>query len=313
MRLATVSVEGVERIAAVIDEEYIDLNKAYELLLKSQGQYRVKEIAEAFIPPNMVGFLQGGEESMKLAKESIEFVQSHDFSEQDKRNLYYTGQNVKLEAPIQKPEKIVCVGLNYREHIEEMGREIPTIPVVFAKYNNTIIAPGDPILKPKVSDCLDHEAEFVVVIGKKGKYISEEDAMDYVAGYTIGNEATIRDYQKRTREWLQGKTFDTTLPLGPHLVTKESLPNHDNLNLRLTLNEEERQVSNTKNLVFTVPYLVSFLSEIMTLEPGDIICTGTPGGVGQARKPQSWMKHGDVVSVEIEGLGVLKNPIVNEE
>ena len=196
MRLATVSVEGVERIAAVINEEYIDLNKAYELLLESQGQYRVKEIAEAFIPPNMIGFLQGGEESMKLAKESIEFVQNHDFSEQDKRNLYYTGQNVKLEAPIQKPEKIVCVGLNYREHIEEMGREIPTIPVVFAKYNNTIIAPGDPILKPKVSDCLDHEAEFVVVIGKKGKYISEEDAMDYVAGYTIGNEATIRDYPK---------------------------------------------------------------------------------------------------------------------
>ncbi|WP_428911528.1 fumarylacetoacetate hydrolase family protein [Niallia sp. Krafla_26] len=313
MRLATVTVEGQERIAAVINEEYIDLNKACELYFESKGQYRAKQLAEAYVPANMIGFLQGGEESMGIAKESVAFVQGHEFSEQVERNLYYRGLNVKLEAPVQKPEKIVCVGLNYREHIEEMGREIPTIPVVFAKYNNTIIAPGDPILKPKVSDNLDHEAEFVVVIGKKGKYISEEDAMDYVAGFTIGNEATIRDYQKRTREWLQGKTFDTTLPLGPHLVTKEDLPNYDNLNLRLTLNEEERQASNTKNLVFTVPYLVSFLSEIMTLEPGDIICTGTPGGVGQARTPQSWMKHGDVVRVEIEGLGVLENPIKNEE
>ncbi|MEH7095281.1 fumarylacetoacetate hydrolase family protein [Neobacillus vireti] len=312
MRLATVSIEGEQRIAAVINEEYIDLNKACELLFESKGQARAKQIAEAYIPPNMIGFLQGGVDSTNLAKESIEYVQSHDFSDDVKRKLYYEGKQVKLESPIQKPEKIICVGLNYREHIEEMGRELPTIPVVFAKYNNTIIGPGDPILKPKVSDALDHEAELVVVIGKKGKYISEEEAMDYVAGYTIGNEATIRDFQKRTKEWLQGKTFDTTLPLGPHLVTKESLPNPDNCNLVLTLNGEERQRSNTKNLVFTIPYLVNFLSNIMTLEVGDIICTGTPGGVGQARNPQSWMKHGDIVRVEIEGIGALENPIVNE-
>lgn len=313
MRLATVSVEGEQRIAAVINEEYIDLNKAYELLLESQGQYRAKEIAAAYIPPNMVGFLQGGEESMGRAKESIAYVQNNDFSEQVNRKLYYRGLNVKLEAPIQKPEKIICVGLNYKTHIKEMGREFPTIPVVFAKYNNTIIAPGDLILVPKVSEQLDHEAELVVVIGKKGRYISEEDAMDYVAGYTVGNEATIRDFQKRTKEWLQGKTFDTTLPLGPHLVTKESLPHPDNCEMVLTLNGEERQKANTGDLVFTIPYLVHFLSEIMTLEPGDVICTGTPGGVGQARNPQSWMKEGDIVRVSIEGIGTLENPIRNEE
>ena len=312
MRLATVSVEGEQRIAAVVNDSYIDLNKACELLFENKDQARAKQIAEAYIPPNMIGFLQGGEDSQNLAKESIEFVQNNEFSDDVNRKLYYKGRQVKLESPIQKPEKIICVGLNYREHIEEMGREIPTIPVVFAKYNNTIIANGDPILKPKVSDDLDHEAELVVVIGKKGKYIPEENAMDYVAGYTIGNEATIRDFQKRTKEWLQGKTFDTTLPLGPHLVTKESLPNPHNCDLVLTLNGEERQRSNTKNLVFNIPYLVNFLSNIMTLEVGDIICTGTPGGVGQARKPVSWMKHGDIVRVEIEGLGVLENPIVNE-
>jgi acylpyruvate hydrolase len=312
MRLATVSIEGDQRIAAVINDMYVDLNKAYELLLENKGQARAKQIAEAYIPPNMIGFLQGGEDSSNLANEAIEFVQKNDFSDDVNRKLYYKGRHVKLEAPIQKPEKIVCVGLNYKTHIQEMGRELPKIPVVFAKYNNTIIAPGDPILVPKVSECLDHEAELVVVIGKKGKYISEEDAMDYVAGYTVGNEATIRDFQKRTKEWLQGKTFDTTLPLGPHLVTKESLPHPDNCDMRLTLNGEERQHANTGDLVFTIPYLVHFLSEIMTLEVGDIICTGTPGGVGQTRNPQSWMKHGDVVRVEIEGIGALENPIVNE-
>lgn len=313
MRLATVSIDGERRIAAFKDDMYIDLNKACELLFESKGQVRAKQIAEAYIPPNMIEFLQGGEESTNLAKESVEFVQKLDFSDAVNKKLYYKGQNVKLEAPIQKPDKIICVGLNYRGHIQEMGRELPTIPVVFAKYNNTIIGPGDPILVPKVSEALDHEAELVVVIGKKGKYISEEDAMDYVAGYTIGNEATIRDFQKRTKEWLQGKTFDTTLPLGPHLVTKESLPHPDNCELRLTLNGVERQKANTGDLVFNIPYLVHFLSEIMTLEVGDIICTGTPGGVGQARNPQSWMKEGDVVRVEIEGIGVLENPIANEE
>lgn len=312
MRLATVSIDGEQRIAAVVNDKYIDLNKACELLFESKGQARAKQIAEAYIPLNMIEFLQGGDDSMKLAKESVDFVQKNNFSEEVNRKLYYDGQRVKLESPIQKPDKIICVGLNYREHIEEMGREIPTIPVIFAKYNNTIIAPGDPILKPKVSDALDHEAELVFVIGKKGKYIAEEDAMDYVAGYTIGNEATIRDFQKRTKEWLQGKTFDTTLPLGPHLVTKESLPDPHNCELVLTLNGVERQRSNTKNLVFNIPYLVQFLSNIMTLEVGDVICTGTPGGVGQARNPVSWMKHGDVVRVEIEGLGALENPIVNE-
>lgn len=312
MRLATVSVEGEQRIAAVINDQYIDLNRALLLLLQSRKQARAKNIAEAFIPPNMIDFLQGGNDSMNLAKESIDFVQKNDFPEDVKRYLHYNGLKVKLESPIQKPNKIVCVGLNYREHIEEMGREIPTIPVVFAKYNNTIIAHGDAILKPKVSDELDHEAELVFVIGKKGKYIPEENAMDHVAGYTIGNEVTIRDFQKRTKEWLQGKTFDTSLPLGPHLVTKESLPDPHNCDLVLKLNGVERQRSNTKNLVFNIPYLVHFLSTIMTLEVGDVICTGTPGGVGQARSPVSWMKEGDKVCVEIDGLGTLENPIENE-
>lgn len=312
MRIATVSVEGEQRIAAVENDRYIDLNTAYRLLLENKGKSRVAQIAEAYIPPDMIGFLQGGEESMALAKESIAFVRNKYFADAVNKKLYYEGAQVKVEAPVQNPEKIICVGLNYREHIMEMGREIPTIPVIFAKYSNTIIAPGEPILKPKISDELDHEAEIAFVIGKRGRHIPESEAMDYVTGYTIANDVSVRDFQKRTIEWLQGKTFDASLPMGPHLVTKESLPDPHNCELFLTLNGVERQRSNTKNLVFTIPYLVSFLSGIMTLEVGDIICTGTPGGVGQARKPVSWMKAGDTVRVEIEGLGALENTIVNE-
>lgn len=313
MRLATMSVNGDKRIAAVIGEKYIDVNLAAKLYLENQGKLRASQLANAQVPADMVGFLQGGEESMELAKESVEFVEKTAFSKEIRNKLFYENAHVKLEAPVQKPGKIICVGLNYRTHIIEMGRELPTIPVVFAKFGNTIIGPNDPILKPKVSDELDHEAEFTFVIGKRGKHISEEDALDYVAGYTIANDVSVRDFQKRTIEWLQGKTFDTSLPMGPYLVTKDSLPNAFNLDLSLTLNGVERQRANTNDLVFSVPFLVSFLSSIMTLEPGDVILTGTPGGVGQARTTDKWMKHGDVVRVEIEGLGVLENPIVNEE
>lgn len=312
MRIATVSIDGEKRIAAVENERYIDLNVACRLLLESQGKVRAEKIAETYVPANMVEFLQGGDESMALAQESIAFVKNTDFPADVNKKLYYDGAEVKLEAPVQNPGKIICVGLNYREHILEMGREIPKIPVIFAKFNNTLVAPGDPILKPKLSDSLDHEAEFAFVIGKKGRHISEDEAMDYVAGYTIANDVSVRDFQKRTNEWLQGKTFDATLPMGPHLVTKESLPKPDNCEVVLTLNGEERQRSNTSNLVFTIPFLVSFLSGIMTLEAGDVILTGTPGGVAMARNPQSWMKHGDTVRVEIEGLGALENPVVNE-
>ena len=313
MRLATVSVDQEKRIAVVEDGKAIDLNLACRLYLESKGQPRAKQIADAYVPPDMIEFLRGGDGSMALAKESVLYVKNANLSGDVLKKVYYEPSRVRWEAPVQKPQKIICVGLNYREHILEMGREIPKIPVIFAKYPNTIIGPGDPILKPRLSDCLDHEAELAFVIGKRGKrHIPEEEAMDYVAGYTIANDVSVRDFQKRTNEWLQGKTFDATLPMGPYLVTKESLPDPHQCELVLTLNGVERQRSNTKNLVFTIPYLVSFLSGIMTLEVGDIVCTGTPGGVGQARNPVSWMKHGDVVRVEISGLGVLENPIVNE-
>ena len=214
-----------------------------------------------------------------------------------------------MEAPLSKPGKIICVGHNYREHILEMGRELPTYPVVFAKFANTIVGPEDDIPYYPISEQLDYEAELAFVVGKQARNVSEENALDYVAGYTIANDVTYRDIQRRTLQWLQGKTVEGSAPMGPWIVTADELTDPSGLEIVLSVNGEERQRSNTKNLVFTVPKLVAFLSNLMTLEPGDVVLTGTPGGVGVARDPQVFLKDGDVVKIEIERIGILENKV----
>lgn len=312
MRLVTFRVGGKTTIGHVKGDKVVDLHAAFESKLESEGKLRAAAIAEAYVPQNMVEFLQGGSESMQAAKDALAFVdkQGETYNE---TVLVYPLSGVSVDAPLKNPGKIICIGHNYADHIKEMGRELPKVPVVFAKYANTIIAHGEPIPKPILSDQLDYEAELAAVIGKRGRHISEEEALEYVAGYTIANDVSVRDYQKMTLEFLKGKTFDGTLPLGPHLVTADELFDPHHLDIQLQVNGEVRQRSNTKNLVFDVSNLVSFLSGIMTLEPGDIILTGTPGGVGVARDPQVFLKEGDVVSVEVEGIGVLENPVKNEQ
>jgi acylpyruvate hydrolase len=216
---------------------------------------------------------------------------------------------VKVEAPVPKPGKIFAVGHNYKEHILEMGRELPSNPVVFAKFANTLVGPQDDIPFYPISEQLDYEAEFAFVIGKRAKNVAEEEALDYVAGYAVANDVTYRDIQRRTLQWLQGKTVDGSLPMGPWLVTADEIQDPQTLEMVLTVNGEERQRTNTANQVFTVKHLVSFLSNLATLEPGDIVITGTPGGVIQAMEPQVWLKGGDVVRVEIEQVGVLENKV----
>lgn len=307
MRLTTFSYEGNQRIGALMDELVIDLNYACEEMLSAQGQLRAKPIADAYVPANMVDFLRGGEQSLVMAKAGVDFViQSEKTFE---RKVVHPIINVRLEAPVQNPAKMICVGHNYREHILEMGREIPKYPVIFAKFANTIIGPQDDIPLYPISDQLDYEAEFAFVIGKQARNVNQQTALDYVAGYTIVNDVTYRDLQRRTIEWLQGKTVEGSAPMGPSLITKDEIINPEELEVVLTVNGEERQRSNTKNLVFTVPYLVEFLSSIMTLEPGDVVLTGTPGGVGVARDPQVFLREGDVVRIEIDQLGVLTNQV----
>ncbi len=307
MKLVSYSLSGQTRIGCIDNDRVIDLNFACRSLLDSRGQLRAEKIAEAFIPANMVDFLQGGEESMQLAKESVEYVLQNETTCQ--YPLIHSVSDVKIEAPVLNPGKMICVGHNYREHILEMGRDLPSHPVVFAKFANTVIGPQDDIPHYPISDQLDYEAEFAFVVGKRARNVLQENALDYVAGYTIANDVTYRDLQRRTLQWLQGKSADGTAPMGPWLVTADELKDPSGLELVLTVNGEERQRSNTKNLVFTVQYLVEFLSHIMTLEPGDIILTGTPGGVGVARDPQVFLKDGDVVRIEIEGIGSLENRV----
>ncbi|MEK5323261.1 fumarylacetoacetate hydrolase family protein [Aeribacillus sp. FSL M8-0254] len=307
MKLITFTEQGVTRIGAIEDGKVIDLHAAFEKKLESEGKLRFKQIAEAYVPQDMNGFLQGGKESLDYAKEAVAFALKHETYKG--KQLVFSKEDVKVEAPVPSPGKMICVGHNYREHILEMGREIPPYPVVFAKFANTVIGPEDDIPHYPISDQLDYEAEFAFVIGKRARNVSQAEALDYVAGYTIVNDVTYRDLQRRTLQWLQGKTVDGSAPMGPWLVTTDELSDPSGLEVVLTVNGEERQRSNTKNLVFSVQYLVEFLSGLMTLEPGDVILTGTPGGVGVARDPQVFLKDGDVVRIEIDGIGALENKV----
>ncbi|WP_020471582.1 fumarylacetoacetate hydrolase family protein [Zavarzinella formosa] len=220
----------------------------------------------------------------------------------------------KLHAPIHDPQKIVCVGLNYRDHAIESKMAIPKEPVLFSKFPSALIGSGEAIVAPKVSTRVDYEAELVIVIGKKGRKISEADATDHVAGYAVGHDVSARDWQleKDGKQWMAGKTFDTFAPIGPVMVTKDEVADVHNLGIRLRLNGKTMQNSNTKEFIFTVPQMVSYISQIITLEPGDLIFTGTPPGIGHALSPQVYMKAGDTVEVEIDGLGTLTNTVISD-
>jgi 2-keto-4-pentenoate hydratase/2-oxohepta-3-ene-1,7-dioic acid hydratase in catechol pathway len=225
---------------------------------------------------------------------------------------YYDAAKMHLMAPIQRPGKIICIGLNYRDHAAEAKMAIPETPTVFAKWGNTVTGHLHPIVLPKNSVKPDYEAELAVVIGKRGRHIAEADWRQHVFGYTILNDVSARDFQMATSQWTIGKTFDTFAPMGPWIVTADEIPDPGALKISLTLNGEVMQDSSTGNLIFGIPQLIAYLSSVMTLEPGDIISTGTPAGVGFARKPPRWLKPGDSVAVQVEGIGELVNPVIAE-
>ncbi|WP_149114709.1 fumarylacetoacetate hydrolase family protein [Limnoglobus roseus] len=227
----------------------------------------------------------------------------------------YAANAVKLLPPVPKPSKIVCVGLNYRDHAIEGGKAIPTEPVLFAKYPNTLVAHGEPIVLPKVAEKVDYEAELVIVIGKTAKHVpNDASAFQYVGGYTCGHDVSARDWQFRGEEkqWTIGKTFDTFAPTGPWIVTADEKLDPHNLQIQLRLNGSTMQNSSTKEFIFGVPTMLAFITQVITLQPGDLIFTGTPPGVGISRKPPVLLKAGDICEVEIEGIGTLKNPVVAE-
>ena len=250
---------------------------------------------------NMIALLCGGKPSLVNLLEKI-----------------YTGKDqiplddVELLAPVPRPGKYFGVSLNYADHVEETGLEKPEYPTFFNKQSTCVTGPGQPIHRPRVSEKLDYEGELGIVIGKRCRHVTKEQAREVIAGYTICNDVSVRDWQMRSHTWTLGKSFDTHGPIGPWIITADEIGDPHNLNIKTWVNTEQRQSHNTRQLIFDCYFLVEYLSIVMTLEPGDIIATGTGSGVGVKMKPRGYMKPGDMVRIEIENIGVLENPVIEE-
>lgn len=230
----------------------------------------------------------------------------------DKASADFPLAAVTLAPVIPNPDKIICVGLNYHDHVVETGRTVTAHPPLFARYSGSQIGHGAPLVRPKVSDEFDYEGELAVVIGKRGRHISEADAYSHVAGYSCYNDGSVRDWQRHTHQFLPGKTFADTGAFGPWLVTRDEIPDPTKLTLETRLNGQVVQHTGVDMLINPIPKLIAYCSTILPLEPGDVIVSGTPGGVGAKRTPPLWMKPGDVCEVEISGIGILRNPIAAE-
>jgi acylpyruvate hydrolase len=309
LRLVTYVYDGEMRIGAVIDNKVIDLNRAYQALLTEQGEPRPEAMAQAIVPPSMVDFLAGEERSMKAAKDALAFVQKQRESMMRREGITKDLKAVQLKAPIPRPTKITLMGFNYRAHAAEMLEKVPEHPLLFSAYPTAVNGPGAPIVIARGSEKPDYEAEFGVVIGKRGRYVPADKAMDHVAGYLIVNDSTDRAWQRRSSQYLIGKSIDSMKVMGPYLVTKDEISDPHKLAIKLWVNGDLRQNSNTELQVFRIWDVISYMSTFWTLEPGDVLSTGTPVGVGHKRKPPVYLKHGDRVRIEISGLGVLENPV----
>jgi 2-keto-4-pentenoate hydratase/2-oxohepta-3-ene-1,7-dioic acid hydratase in catechol pathway len=270
-----------------------------------QGVFVIETgLCSAHLPIDLLGLVRGGAGAISALTAALETAPA---------SAKHPLGSVRALLPIAHPPKFICVGLNYLEHAKEGGHPPPTYPSFFARYDSSLVGHGEPVLRPRASEQLDYECELTIVIGTGGRHIPEAKALDHVFGYTIFNDVSVRDFQRKTSQWLAGKNFDATGPLGPLVVTADALPpGASPLRIMTRVNGTTMQDSNTSDMIFSVARCVSLLSEIMTLEPGDLIATGTPQGVAHARKPPAWMKVGDVVEIEIEGIGVLRNPIVDE-
>ena len=277
MKLATFTESNSTRIGLVVDGGIVDLSKA-----------------DSQLPRDMIGLMN----AWGTARAAVERAAS--------RKADFQQSTVTLEAPVPRPGKVMAIGLNYADHIAESGQKTPEQQVWFCKQVTSINAPFADVQLPKASERLDYEAELVVVIGKRCKHVAKDRAHEVVFGYCAGNDVTARDWQFKTPQWVLGKSFDTHAPIGPWVVTPDEIGDPHTLGIRSFVNGEKRQDSNTKHLVFNIWDQIAELSQAMTLEPGDIIFTGTPGGVGVAMKPPRFMKAGDVTRIEIDRIGAIE-------
>jgi len=307
MRLVTVSARGQTRVGVEAGEWIIDLNRGGDAL-GAPARRRTP------LPQSMNEFLAGGEDAMAAAREVAGGLRgrlgdSREAARLQRDGVLWAAGEVRRLPPVPAPPKILCVGRNYAEHAREGGSEPPELPIFFGRFPHSLLAPGEPFILPTVSPQVDFEGELVAVIGMGGREIPEARALDHVAGYTIFNDISIRDFQRRTSQWMIGKNFDRSGPLGPALVTRDEVPDPQALTLTVDVSGERMQEASTSVMIFPVAHLIAYISQALTLEPGDLIATGTPSGVGFARKPPRWLRAGDVVRVSISRLGVLETPI----
>ncbi|MCT2538131.1 fumarylacetoacetate hydrolase family protein [Aquibacillus koreensis] len=295
---------GSYRMGIMYPHGVVDLQEAYRDLLVKKGEREKALAVDILLPSHPDAFYKLGKFGIEKAVDVSDFLVEPELSK-----YFIAEQNVSLGTPVPNPSKIICIGTNYKDHVAEMKSTIPDYPVLFSKFANALIGPEDKIKKSKQTTKLDYEIELAVVIGKEACEVPEQDALEYVAGYTIGNDISARDLQKRTPQWLQGKSLDGSTPIGPWIVTTDELPDPSNLELKTKINGEVRQSSNTKHLIFNVPTIISFISNLMTLQPGDVILTGTPDGVGFGMNPPQFLQSGDVITMEIEGIGELENTV----
>ncbi len=315
MRLVTYKAGGPARVGVVEGDWVVDVANGIRALRPSRVRGRSLRAAVATVraagdpPRDMIDLLGRGETYRKALGVIAGAVAEEAASSGATKDLLMPLKKVRLRAPILRPPKITCVGLNYADHAREQGVQPPASPIFFLKSANTICGPGDKIQLPPNSRQVDYEAELAVVIGKRGKRIPVEKADQYIAGYTILHDVSARDLQFADQQWFRGKSCDTFAPTGPWILTRDEVPDPHNLRISLTLNGATMQDSSTSNLIFKINYLISYLSQSLTWEVGDLISTGTPPGVGVFRRPPVFLKAGDTVSITVEKLGTLTNPV----
>lgn len=287
MRLLAFQNNGEQRIGVLQVNQVVDLS-----------------IAAPGLPGELVEIIEGGDDCLKMIKTAQESANPESLVHVDELDWL---------PPTRKAGKIICLGLNYAAHAAEGGHDRPEYPSFFMRGNSSLVAHGKPIIRPIASETLDYEAELVAIVGKKAKHVKQEDALDYIWGYSVFNEASIRQYQRKTAQWTIGKNFDNTGGFGPIVVTADEVPpGADGLQIQTRLNGEVLQNATTDMMLFNVKETIELLTECLTLEPGDLLVMGTPSGVGHARKPPLWMKAGDICEIEIENIGILRNPIEDE-
>lgn len=314
MRLVSFSHRGQTRIGALLGEKVIDLNLAYRAYLESAGERIDPGEADFTVPTQMTRFLAGGIKAMAAARRALAFLTDRISNgagpPYDRAGgLWVPIREIVLLSPVPRPGKIVCIGMNYPG---AAAARRPEYPVIFLKAASSVIGDGDMIYLPRLSGQVFYEAELAVVIGLRAKHLTQEKALSCVAGYTMANDLGARDLENRTSQWTTGKLMDTFCPLGPSLITADEISQPNDLTITTRINGKTVQLGNTREMIFDVPFLVSYVSELATLEPGDVILTGSPKAMNGEPAPVIFLKHGDMVEVEIGGLGILRNPVADE-